>query len=255
MELLRAWLTAYETKVLIVRHATNYDTKVQREAILHLAQETGCDLALTCGENTGENLAEWVDRQGGTIHPNSVPLLTRLSGMHTEESGALAPGTVSGGEFPVLVPRVDFYLYRAKCRDLLTPGEFATVDALYRSIFTHVQASPFPDDETAAEYLRETATTHPSAGEVVTVTRAAQAAMFTHATLMKVDLHFFIDSVRHGEHAGSPRARSVPCAPTAPRGGPLWWRFGTRTSPARTSPASPWMTFSRTGRCAYRASR
>lgn len=195
--LLQAWLVAHDVKVIVIRHATNLPNLDPLGDLLHVTTATGTDLALTCDETVGESLAEWVTQHRGHIDTNHLMLLQRIASQtrpvpqHNEEQC---------DDFPALLPRVDFYAYRARCRDTLTPGQFALVDDLYCDVFRRVHADPFVTPTEAAQRLGADLTASTNPGRALTTARAAEAAMFTHGLLLKVHVPFFLRAVRNGDH-------------------------------------------------------
>jgi hypothetical protein len=91
------------------------------------------------------------------------------------------------------VPRADFPTFRAACRDLLSPPDFALVDARYVAAFAQAQerlVQPTPDSVGA--YLRTELGACASADELLVVLRAIQAALFRAGWLLQVALGSFL---------------------------------------------------------------
>lgn len=91
-------------------------------------------------------------------------------------------------EFPDEVPWVDFPLFRATSRQLLTPTDFDKVDRLYCRTFQAVKAKRPSSMAEAAELLRGLLAEAPHPAMTITIVRAAQAASLTLGYLLKVDL-------------------------------------------------------------------
>jgi hypothetical protein len=199
LELLTAWLTAHNVQVLVIRHATNIANLEVLDDLLHVTTTTGTDLALTCDDTVGHHLIDWVTERSGTIDTTHQPLLRRLNEVRRDAT-VNETDTGMGTEGPVLLPRVDFYKFRARCRDLLTPTEFAAVDARYVHVFRQVQANPFASVTEASTRLTEAIEGSDHPGYALTTIRAAQAAMFTYGLLLKVNLDYFLNGVRDREH-------------------------------------------------------
>lgn len=193
---LHAWLHAYDTKVLVVRHANHLRNRTLMDNLLHIAASVGAHLALTCDENVTD-LVDWVEQHGGTVHTDHEPLL-RLVAETARPFRAVGEAADTG--FPQYLPRIDFYGYRARCRDILTPAQFDLVDRLYTDTFRSVRADPYATAEEASARLAATIADHRTPGEALTVARAAQAAMFTHALLLKVNVSTLLNGVRDAEH-------------------------------------------------------
>jgi hypothetical protein len=197
LTLLPAWLHAYQTNTIAVRHANHLTDKTLLDNLLHIAEAVGADLALTCDEHE-TRLVDWVEQHGGRVDTNEERLLRRLAKAARPLGPSGPPLTPPG--FPQFLPRIDFYGFRARCRDILTPDQFNLVDRLYTSTFQAVQADPYATVQEASTRLAATVAAHRSPGEVLTVTRAAQAAMFTHGLLLKVDIDTLLNTVRSNRH-------------------------------------------------------
>lgn len=187
---IRARLTAYGTKMLVVRHA-DLLTPLMSEKLLRLAAEHGIALAFTCDDTTGADLGAWVLDNGGRCHEDSAWLTGQFS-----NSPALP--LVEGEVFPRNLPSGDFYIFRARCRQLLAPDDFKFVDALYRSIAVEVSHHPFKTTQDAAEFIRDRHDSHPYPAQLKTIVRAAQAAMFREGALLKCDIDSMLNGARDG---------------------------------------------------------
>lgn len=197
LELLAAWLTAHQATMLVVRHATNLHSHELLDNLALLCEGVGVHLALTCDDTVGHTLVDWVGERSGVIDTNIGALLQRM-----DEAARPQPSITGDDEphFSDFLPRVDFYLFRSRCRDLLTPSDFAVVDDLYCKVFSEVRAHPYVSSENASERLSDGLRDTNSPGRALTHVRAAQAAMFTHGLLLKVNLDFFLNGVADGEH-------------------------------------------------------
>lgn len=199
--LLHAWLHAYDVKVVVVRHAVNLlDRSPHRtlmDNLLHIAEGVGAHLALTCDDTVTTWINDWVEQHGGTINASHEPLLNLIKEATRSTS---APTTDRLVDFPQYLPRVDFYGFRARCRDILTPAQFDQVDRLYVTTFQSVRVDPYATQEEAFTRLAATVADHVTPGEVLTIARAAQAAMFTHGLLLKVDIPSLLRGVHDAEH-------------------------------------------------------
>lgn len=200
LELLTAWLTAHDIRVLVIRHATNITDLEVLDDLLHVTTATGTDLALTCDDTVGYHLIDWVTERSGTIDTTHQPLMQRLDEVRRTATTRYVKADDATASFPVLLPRADFYKFRARCRDLLTPDEFAAVDVRYIDVFRYVQNDPFATITEASTRLTDAITGSDNPGHALTTIRAAQAAMFTHGLLLKVNLAYFLNGVRDSEH-------------------------------------------------------
>ena len=174
---IRARFRAYGTRMVVVRHADMLHPQGNTD-ILDLLAETCAqeevDLALTCDDTGGMRLAEWVDAKGGSIHQTADALLSRMPGT----SAGSTCTSASGAAFPRSVPKGDFYAFRARARELLPAEQFAAVDSCYLRVAREVFADPFGSPEEAAKRLVPMCHHTDNPAEVITILRAAQAAMF-----------------------------------------------------------------------------
>ena len=104
--------------------------------------------------------------------------------------------------FPPEVPHVDFPLFRASCRQLLTTEDFRTVDGTYTFAFRSARAVLADEVTTAAaiEFLRIQMAAVANPAHATTILRACQAAAFTNGILLKLDLAglgYFIANAAH----------------------------------------------------------
>lgn len=197
LEYLNAWLTAYGVRVLVIRHATNIQNTEVLDNLLYLTTAVGVDLALTSDDTVAHRLADWVCERSGHVDTDHQPLIDRLTTITTTTMPSV---TRSDSDFPALLPRVDFYGFRARCRDVLTPQQFDMVNRRYVDVFKEVQADPFATSTEAAERITVALQDSDNVGKALTTLRAAQAAMFTHGLLLKVNLGYFLNGVQESEH-------------------------------------------------------
>lgn len=195
-ELVVAWFRAYAVSLLVVRDADTYLTTKERTYLFNLAERAGCDLALACHEGAGEGLMKWVTAHGGSINPDMAYLSDYLS---RQRCVVRRPEDEEGRMFPAFLPQADFYLFRARARDLLPTDEFEIVDAHYREVFQEVRDHPFQTGHDACDYLLHRGAIHASPAAALVTVRAAQAAMFTAGKLLKVDLPFLLAAAEQDE--------------------------------------------------------
>lgn len=194
---LHAWLTAYDTRLVVVRHATMLQSRDLLDNLLHTVTSVGAHLAVTCDDIIAGPLNEWVTDRSGTIDADMRPLQRRIA---TQARPVPPTSDTNDNAFPQYLPRVDFYGFRARCRDVLTPDDFAMVDDLYCRTFRTVRETPFHTSASAAEGLAALLAPHSTPGEAVAIARAAQAAMFAHGLLLKVWLPTLLNGVCDGDH-------------------------------------------------------
>lgn len=189
---IKARIADYGTTMLVVRHA-DLLTPAMRQKLLLLAREHDVHLALTCDDITGADLGAWVLDNGGECHEESSWLTSQFS-------GAAAAPPVEHEDFPRHLPDGDFYVFRARCQELLDPHYFAVVDDLYRSVAIEVDANPFETKHDAADWIRARHDSHPYPAQLKTIVRAAQAAMFRHGFLLKCDLDTVLTAASDATH-------------------------------------------------------
>lgn len=191
-----AWLIAHHIEIVVVRHASIIKKREMLDSLLLLCSGAGAHLALTCDESSGEHLYEWVE-QHGHIEIGDRPLYATLAAA----SRPLTPeDRRQGDEFPRFLPKVDFYLFRARCREVLAADEFAVVDDLYKRVFRDIRDSPPKTSVEAGERIVQLCSALAGPGEVLTTIRAAQAALLTQGALLKVNLPLYMNAVREHEH-------------------------------------------------------
>lgn len=195
----RARMRAHGTRTLVVRHAENLliDNGEPHLRTLHdMCSTEGVDLMLTCDETVGEALADFVNDNGGHV-PRDTDHLVNIIAAAARTTETPTPGV---DDFPALVPAADFYMFRHRCRQLLTLADFEQVDNLYVSVAREVRDHPFTDPKQASEWLLKRTATSDNPAYVKTVLRGAQAAMFTHGVLLKANVDFFCDLAARGAH-------------------------------------------------------
>lgn len=193
---LHAWLHAYDTRLVVVRHATMLQSRDLLDNLLHTVTAVGAHLAVTCDDIIVGALDDWVADRSGQTHTDLRPLQQQIATL----ARPVPPLGNNAAPFPQYLPRVDFYGFRARCREVLTPDEFAQVDDLYCSIFRTVRGAPFSTPTNAAAGLAGLLAHHATPGEAVVIARAAQAAMFTHGLLLKVWLPTLLNGVSDADH-------------------------------------------------------
>lgn len=195
---IRARMRTYATRLLVVRLAENLipqDAPALLDLLADLCQAEGVDLALTCDDVAGEKLAGWVESRSGVVEKNEKQLLSLMPPRPEERSATSATAW-----FPRSVPKGDFYIFRARAREVLTAEAFETVDSCYVRVARNVYEAPFTSIDEAAVRLRALVATTDNPAEAITMLRAAQAAMFRRGLLLKVDVPFFVRSVRDAHH-------------------------------------------------------
>lgn len=198
LELLNAWFSAYDVRLLVLRHATNTTDFDLLDELLLVCESVGADLALTCDDTVGQHLVDWVTERTGHIDATHEPLLDRVAS--ASRPMPELPAADGDDAFPLSLPRVDFYAFRARCREVLTPAQFTLVDALYATTFQEVRSDPYGTAEEAAARITAAVTHTDHVGKALAVARAAQAAMFTHGLLLKVNLGYFLKGIQDAEH-------------------------------------------------------
>lgn len=194
---IKARIRAYEVKALVVRQAV-YAPTTSLDLLRQLAVKEGLHLALTCDEGSGVALGEWVDEHGGTINKDANTLRSQLAAV--ARPGLTLPDDSHDIAFPHLLPETGWYNFRSRCKYLLTPAEFALVDDLYVEVATTVHAQPFTSPKDAADRIHDWYEQHPYPGQLRTIVRAAEAAMFKHGQALKTNEVRLMATVEREEH-------------------------------------------------------
>jgi hypothetical protein len=215
LEYARAWLTAHEIRLVMVRHADNITSTDILDDLDHLCAAVSADLVLTCDDTGGEHLTDWVTARDGTIA--DLPTLQRLIAQTAHTPQDVPPDAPV--DYPTYLPRAEFYAFRARVRDVLRPDQFVLVDALYRATFQAIADKPPTSAEDAAATLRALIAEQRTPGQALTIARAAQAALFTHGLLLKVA----VDALLHGTAAAAHR-RMTPAEVRSLRAYRTCWR-------------------------------
>ena len=140
----------------------------------------GAQLTLIYGFDTGEGVRRW----GSQLNAPDV----EWDELNIQVAAPSADIQQVDVEFPDEVPWVDFPLFRATSRQLLTPTDFDRVDRLYRSTFQAVKTRHPSSTAEAAELLRGLLAEAPHPAMTITIVRAAQAAFLALGYLLKADL-------------------------------------------------------------------
>jgi hypothetical protein len=128
-----------------------------------------------------------------------VPALGQPANAPAGGQAAEPDSTTQSVGVPTLLPDDDFITFRAACRDLLSPTQFAAVDAALardaaaatRALVPHARASTLTVEELSAWMLQEYDRCATIA-EVQVLTRAAQVALFHAGWLLSIDLPRFL---------------------------------------------------------------
>lgn len=154
----------------------------------------GADLTLLYGYDTGEGVRTWGEEQAAAdVEWDSIEPLLPPPTRNNADSG-------SRPLFPEEVPWVDFPLYRATCRRLLSPEDFETVDGLYRDTFRTVRDAHSATTDDASSLLQHLLQQTHQPAETITILRATQAALLTQGQLLKVDLRHLYLVTAQGHH-------------------------------------------------------
>ncbi|KGH45847.1 hypothetical protein IN07_14970, partial [Modestobacter caceresii] len=196
LEYARAWLTAYDARLVLLRHADNIVSTDTLDNLAHLCAAVGADFVLSCDDTGGGHLADWVSARGGTIADPAT--LDALLTEHARPPRVVPSDTK--GDYPQYLPRAEFYAFRSRVRDVLRPEQFTLVDGLYRDTFTAIADAPPTSAEKASEALTMLIARHRTPGEALTIARAAQAALFTRGLLLKVHIDTLLHGVAAAEH-------------------------------------------------------
>lgn len=115
----------------------------------------------------------------------------------------VAPPAVQAALPPL--PRTDFALFRAACRDLLQPDEFAQVDVVWVARLRAARQRLSQGDE-PLEVLRAAVEASSDEGGLMAAVRAVQTAAFQTGTHLKVDLAALL---AHDDHVPAANAEAA----------------------------------------------
>ncbi len=196
VDVLRAWLHAHRIRVVVVTLANNLGARDAFDTLCTVVGDSGSDLLLVADEHDDERLAALlVSRQARFLPPADVDAY--LTGA---TSPTAAEGPPHAVDFPVVLPRVDFFRFRARCRDVLPPDQFRMVDDLYRWAFAATLAADPGTADDGRQLFDRLVDGHDNPGMVTTVVRAVQAATFTLGRHTKVSMAELMRAVAGGRH-------------------------------------------------------
>lgn len=186
---IHAWLIGAGIKTLFISRVQLLDAQRLKSAL---------DLALAC------DLEVWLLAQQNPLPPQMSTLLedwpvdeSDMATFRKRWRRAATPktkadaGSDNRGAFPQ-VPLDDFPLFRATCRDLLSAGDFETVDGVFQQtaaeVINWIDRVDAPTEESVGELLRELVAPCSTFDEAITRVRAAQVACFWRRYMIKVDV-------------------------------------------------------------------
>ncbi|MCF6507471.1 hypothetical protein E9549_08620 [Blastococcus sp. MG754426] len=197
----QAYLRAHTIQRIVVVHCEWARARTRDEGLgylLELADDLDLDLDLVSELDRNSTARNWVAATGGDLL-DWDPQRFQAPAEIIERRGTSA--------FPPEVPYVDFPLFRATCRRLLSPEEFRQVDNAYVFAFRSARAI-LTGDLTEAEtinFLRVQLASVVNPAHAATILRACQAAAFVNGILLKIDLSslgYFIADATHRRLTG-----------------------------------------------------
>ncbi|MCF6733632.1 hypothetical protein [Blastococcus sp. KM273129] len=197
----KAYLHAHDIRRLVVVHCEWARARTRDEGLgylLELADEHDLDLDLVSELDRNSTARNWVAATGGELL-DWDPRRFHAPAPVSERRNAYA--------FPPEVPHVDFPLFRATCRRLLSPQEFRQVDNAYVFAFRSARAILTGDltEAEVIEFLRIQMAIVVNPAHAATIIRACQAAAFVNGILLKIDLSslgYFIADATHRRLTG-----------------------------------------------------
>lgn len=186
------WLRAHRVEELVALRAQHLDWRGW-ESIVSMAAQADCALTLVV---SGIELDARRDRIAEQW-PFARMTFQRWSEAHGSSALPAVPTDNEQPLFP-LVPDCDFTLFRAASRKHLSDDDFCRVDARFLQSLKDTKAwvarNAAVDEESVCGHLRGQVRPCRSLGELITVVRAVQAALFCAGWLVKVDHERFIAS-------------------------------------------------------------
>lgn len=184
--LVRIRMDARSVKAIIIFHAQHLNPQ-KIESLHNLATEADCALYLIVGDGVGEHVDEYILATGGSTADWS-DIVHKFPTLPLERSTANAPATApTAPAFPDKVPWVEFPLFRAMSRELLSPADFDVLDTTYRTVYRDARTTHPRDIEEVVDFLRTRFATARNSAEVITIARATQAACLINGNLLAVD--------------------------------------------------------------------
>lgn len=190
--LVQAWTAAHAFRHVYVCHADFVHHPRWFTDLADAFARAGAATHLVCDNTVTGKVLDWADEHDHTIS-TAAPVLPPPSVVVDDE----ADGQVV---FPQMLPDADFYLWLARCRDLLPAAEYRTVHALYVSVLHEWVTEPPTSRGEAVTRLLGLVQERRSQGEVLTCVRAAQAACFRHGMLLRLKLVHLLATVQDQEH-------------------------------------------------------
>lgn len=199
--LLQSWIVAHRIRLVVVAHADMIPMPQWFGPVTDAVEAAGAVLALVCDDDIDPaRIAAWLDSvEGISGDVDDLQALLPASAPHPVTEPDVGPPNDTD-DFPVLLPQAAFYLFRARCRDLLPVNEFEQVDALYREAFTLFRDMPDPTADRVGAQIVASAALFTCAGQAYTFVRAAQAALFTRGLRLRVHIDPLLRAVRDDEH-------------------------------------------------------
>lgn len=206
---LQARLRTADCQCLAIGNS-HYLTPSVRKVALTLAGSIGADLYFIYEDGSGTNIKQSgvldeAERRGWTVlsaqeFPFDTPRPAPLPCTDTANDSSTSKHTF--GEAPLTVPTVDFTMFRAWCRSLLTPQDFTTIDRWYREAYDHASRLDIHDREAisalAVEQLHDR-----RRAEAITRLRGMQAALFRNGAVWNLRLTA-LDGWRSGGERPTP---------------------------------------------------
>lgn len=233
---IKAWMRAWNIRLVIVRHGENLVQAVAIDALIEVCRSADADVVFVTEGPETQRLINITLSRGGDVLPveeffpyvaevlRSGPVGSRRQ-TSTKRRGAtstqvegveeLASITGSGkplthertssvtappDDYPQRLPRVAFPLFRASCRQLLSATAYLRVDALYIRAYQYTAQRAPRTNLAAAHVLRDLIAAHPSTGEALTIARACQAQLFTEGLQLQISMPAFLVAVEDGTH-------------------------------------------------------
>lgn len=188
--LIQAWTSAHAFRDVYVCHADFVADPRWFTKLADAFTQAGAATHLVCDDTVTGKILDWADE-------HQHPISTEEPVLPAEQAPDKEATTSS---YPQMLPNADFYLWFARCRDLLSPAEFSTVHALYSAVLNDWIAAPPASGRDARVRLVELVQTHRSQAEVLTCVRAVQAACFRHGLLLRLKLIHLLAAVQDQAH-------------------------------------------------------
>jgi hypothetical protein len=188
---IHAWLAGGQVNTIVISRIQLLDQSRLNSAVT-LAVACGVDLWLLAQQKplpkaVSEALENWPFEE-----VDLAVFRRQWRGVRPQPSTTVEEGA---NTFPA-VPLDEFVLFRAACKELLSPEDFARVDATFQAtaaaVLEWIDATSVVDEASVVELVRDLVGPCHTLSEAVTRLRAAQVALFSRRFFLKINLDYVL---------------------------------------------------------------